>query len=76
MNEESRTNLTLVLSAVGAIFSIFIPVIGYLFLIPSLILSSKRENITILHTFVFDIVALASLTIILFISLFQTFYQF
>ena len=72
MNLTNKKLLSLALSTAGVIFSVFMPIMGYLFLVPSLVLTSKREDMSILHLFVFDIVALISITVIFIVSIVQS----
>ena len=72
MNTNNKKLLSITLSTIGVIITFFIPFIGYFFLVPSLVLTSKREDITLLHLFVFNVVAIISVTIILLISIIQT----
>lgn len=72
MNLTNKKLLSLALSTAGVIFSVFMPIMGYLFLIPSLVLTSKREDMSMLHLFVFDIVALISITVIFIVSIVQS----
>lgn len=72
MNLTNKKLLSLALSTAGVIFSVFMPIIGYLFLIPSLVLTGKREDMSMLHLFVFDIVALISITVIFIVSIVQS----
>lgn len=72
MNTNNKKLLSITLSTIGVIITVFIPFIGYFFLVPSLVLTSKREDITLLHLFVFNVVAIISVTIILLISIIQT----
>ena len=72
MNLTNKKLLSLALSTAGVIFSVFIPIMGYLFLIPSLVLTCKREDMSMLHLFVFDIVALISITVIFIVSIVQS----
>ena len=72
MNLTNKKLLSLALSTVGVIFSVFMPIMGYLFLIPSLVLTGKREDMSMLHLFVFDIVALISITVIFIVSIVQS----
>ena len=72
MNLTNKKLLSLALSTAGVIFSVFMPIMGYLFLVPSLVLTSKREDISMLHLFVFDIVALVSITVIFIVSIVQS----
>ena len=72
MNLTNKKLLSLALSTAGVIFSVFMPIMGYLFLIPSLVLSGKREDMSMLHLFVFDIVALISITVIFIVSIVQS----
>lgn len=74
MNLTNKKLLSLALSTAGVIFSVFMPIMGYLFLVPSLVLTSKREDMSMLHLFVFDIVALASITVIFIVSIVQSLY--
>lgn len=72
MNLTNKKLLSLALSTAGVIFSVFMPIMGYLFLVPSLVLTDKREDMSMLHLFVFDIVALISITVILIVSIVQS----
>lgn len=72
MNLTNKKLLSLALSTAGVIFSVFMPIMGYLFLVPSLVLTSKREDMSMLHLFVFDIVALVSITVIFIVSIVQS----
>lgn len=72
MNLTNKKLLSLALSTAGVIFSVFMPIMGYLFLIPSLVLTGKREDMSMLHLFVFDIVALISITVIFIVSIVQS----
>ena len=72
MNLTNKKLLSLALSTAGVIFSVSMPIIGYLFLIPSLVLTGKREDMSMLHLFVFDIVALISITVIFIVSIVQS----
>lgn len=72
MNLTNKKLLSLALSTAGVIFSVFMPIMGYLFLVPSLVLTSKREDMSMLHLFVFDIVALISITVIFIVSIVQS----
>lgn len=69
---ERKHLISITLSTIGVILGVFSPFFGYFLLIPSLILTSKRENISLLHLFVFNIVALISITIITIISIAQS----
>ena len=72
MNLTNKKLLSLTLSTAGVIFSVFMPIMGYLFLVPSLVLTGKREDMSMLHLFVFDIVALISITVIFIVSIVQS----
>lgn len=72
MNLTNKKLLSLALSTAGVIFSVFMPIMGYLFLVPSLVLTGKREDMSMLHLFVFDIVALISITVIFIVSIVQS----
>lgn len=72
MNLTNKKLLSLALSTAGVIFSVFMPIMGYLFLVPSLVLTGKREDMSMLHLFVFDIVALISITAIFIVSIVQS----
>lgn len=72
MNLTNKKLLSLALSTAGVIFSVFMPIMGYLFLTPSLVLTGKREDMSMLHLFVFDIVALISITVIFIVSIVQS----
>ena len=72
MNLTNKKLLSLALSTAGVIFSVFMPIMGYLFLIPSLVLTGKREDMSMLHLFVFDVVALISITVIFIVSIVQS----
>lgn len=72
MNLTNKKLLSLALSTAGVIFSVFMPIMGYLFLVPSLVLTAKREDMSMLHLFVFDIVALISITVIFIVSIVQS----
>lgn len=72
MNLTNKKLLSLALSTAGVIFSVFMPIMGYLFLVPSLVLTGKREDMSMLHLFVFDIVALISITVISIVSIVQS----
>ena len=72
MNLTDKKLLSLALSTAGVIFSVFMPIMGYLFLVPSLVLTGKREDMSMLHLFVFDIVALISITVIFIVSIVQS----
>ena len=72
MNLTNKKLLSLALSTAGVIFSVFMPIMGYLFLVPSLVLTGKREDVSMLHLFGFDIVALISITVIFIVSIVQS----
>lgn len=72
MNLTNKKLLSLALSTAGVIFSVFMPIMGYLFLVPALVLTGKREDMSMLHLFVFDIVALISITVIFIVSIVQS----
>lgn len=72
MNLTNKKLLSLALSTAGVIFSVFMPIMGYLFLVPSLVLTGKREDMSMLHLFVFNIVALISITVIFIVSIVQS----
>lgn len=72
MSFKNKKLLSITLSTIGVVISAFIPFFGYACLIPSLVMTSKREDITLLHLFVFNIVALVSITIVLIVSFVQT----
>lgn len=72
MSFKNKKLLSITLSTIGVVISVFIPFFGYVCLIPSLVMTSKREDITLLHLFVFNIVALVSITIVLIVSFVQT----
>lgn len=72
MNLTNKKLLSLALSTAGVIFSVFMPIMGYLFLVPSLVLTGKREDMSMLHLFVFDIAALISITVISIVSIVQS----
>ena len=72
MSFKNKKLLSITLSTIGVVISVFIPFFGYACLIPSLVMTSKREDITLLHLFAFNIVALVSITIVLIVSFVQT----
>ena len=72
MSFKNKKLLSITLSTIGVVISVFIPFFGYACLIPSLVMTSKREDIALLHLFVFNIVALVSITIVLIVSFVQT----
>ena len=72
MSFKNKKLLSITLSTIGVVISVFIPFLGYACLIPSLVMTSKKEDITLLHLFVFNIVALVSITIVLIVSFVQT----